>query len=111
MADDRPLVRAAQELARVAHAEQRRKGPGDVPYFTHLESVVRRLRAFGYDDEITVAAGYLHDLLEDCPAFADRLRAEMPWEVVALVEVLTERKRDEGGASLPKTERFRGYVA
>jgi len=107
---EHPIVRAAEQLARDAHADHRRKGPGEVPYFGHLASVARRLEAFGYDDEITLAAAYLHDVLEDRPAFADRLRAEMPPAVVATVEALTEAKRDPGGRPLPKSERFRGYV-
>jgi (p)ppGpp synthase/HD superfamily hydrolase len=105
------LLQTAEALAREAHADQRRKGPGDVPYFTHLASVVGRLRAAGIDDETTLAAAFLHDLLEDRPAFADRLRAEMPVEVVETVEVLTEKKRDGQGRSRSKAERFAGYVA
>jgi (p)ppGpp synthase/HD superfamily hydrolase len=105
------LLQTAEALAREAHADQRRKGPADVPYFTHLASVVGRLRAAGIEDETTLAAAFLHDLIEDRPAFADRLRAEMPIEVVETVEVLTEKKRDAHGRSRSKAERFADYLA
>jgi (p)ppGpp synthase/HD superfamily hydrolase len=104
------LVDDAERLARAAHAEQRRKGAGGAPYFTHLESVARRLRAAGHDDEVTLAAAYLHDLLEDQPAFADELRRAFPPEVVATVEVVTEPKLGPDGRKLPKPVRFEAYV-
>jgi (p)ppGpp synthase/HD superfamily hydrolase len=102
------LVDEAAALAREAHAGQGRKPDGKIPYFTHLESVVERLRAFGYSDETTLAAAYLHDLLEDQPRFAERLAA-LPRAVVETVEALTEPKLDERGAKLPKELRFTAY--
>ena len=64
----------------------------------------------GIDDAPTLAAAYLHDLLEDQPAFEERLRREMPADVVETVEVLTERKRDAQGKSRAKPERFADYL-
>jgi (p)ppGpp synthase/HD superfamily hydrolase len=61
---DSELVRAACALAERAHAGQRRKARG-VPYFTHLAAVAQLVVEHGYDDDVTVAAAYLHDLLED----------------------------------------------
>src|SRR5262245_30275281 len=107
---NQPLVRRAAELAHVAHARQRRKGNG-IPYVSHLESVARRLVAHGYADETTLAAAYLHDLLEDQPEYAPRFRAEFPAAVIETVEALSERKRDAHGQELEKAERFAGYVA
>jgi hypothetical protein len=107
---NQPLVRRAAELANEAHAHQRRKGNG-VPYVSHLESVARRLIEHGYDDETTLAAAWLHDLLEDQPAYAARLRADFPAAVVETVEALSETKRDAHGRELEKSERFAGYVA
>lgn len=104
------LVRRAEALAREAHADHHRKGPGDVPYFTHLASVAARLRSFGIGDSVTLAAAYLHDVLEDRPAFEGKLRGEMPAEVVETVEALTERKHDAQGNRRSKRERFRDYV-
>lgn len=104
------LVDRARELARAAHAEQTRKA-GGVPYFSHLEAVAELLVQHGHDDEVQVAAAYLHDLLEDQPAHAARMREEMPAEVIATVEALTERKRDARGKPRDKASRFRDYVA
>jgi (p)ppGpp synthase/HD superfamily hydrolase len=104
------LVERAAALAREAHASQRRKGDTQVPYFKHLESVAQRLRQHGIDDELTLAAAYLHDVLEDQPDHGDRVRREFPPEVVATVEVITERKLDDEGRPYDKEHRFRGYV-
>ncbi len=103
------LVERAAELARRAHASQRRKGAG-APYFVHLESVAARLRAAGHDDDVTIAAAYLHDLVEDQPTFADELRREFPAEVVSVVDVLTEPKLGTDGKKLPKAQRFATYL-
>ncbi len=104
------LVSRARELARAAHAGQMRKS-GGVPYFEHLARVAELVGEHGHDDPTTVAAAYLHDLLEDRPVFADRLRAEMPPAVVAIVEVLTEPKLGPSGATRPKADRFADYLA
>lgn len=105
------LVRRAGAFARRAHAGQFRKGDGSLPYFAHLESVARRLEEHGHDDEITLAAAYLHDVIEDQPAKAREMRREFPEAVVATVELLSEQKLDARGVKRPKPERFRDYVA
>jgi hypothetical protein len=87
-----------------------RKASG-IPYIAHLDSVARILAEHGYDDDETLAAAYLHDLLEDQPEHAERFRMEMPAAVVDTVEAVTEQKRDENGRSIDKRERFARYVA
>jgi len=104
------LVERARALAKEAHEGQLRKA-GRVPYFVHLEAVATIVAEHGHDDEVTVAAAYLHDLVEDQPAHAARMRAQMPDDVVAIVEVLTEPKRDADGRERAKAERFADYVA
>ncbi|HEU5073962.1 MAG TPA: HD domain-containing protein [Polyangiaceae bacterium] len=107
---DSRLVAEASELARTAHRHQVRKASG-LPYFSHLEAVARILASHGYDDDVTLAAAYLHDLAEDQPEFVERMQREMPPEVVDVVAVLTEQKLDENGQKRPKAARFAGYVA
>ena len=107
---DSRLVADARELARTAHQHQVRKASG-VPYFSHLEAVARILESHGYHDDVTLAAAYLHDLAEDQPQFTERMRDEMPAEVVELVDALTEQKLDENGQKRPKAVRFAGYLA
>ena len=104
------LVVDASDLARFAHQRQARKASG-LPYFTHLDAVAQILAGHGYDDDVTLAAAYLHDLAEDQPQFAERMRDEMPKEVVDVVAILTEQKLDETGKKRPKSARFTDYVA
>lgn len=110
MSLDSELVRRASEFAREAHAGQVRKGDPSVPYFSHLESVAQRVAEHGHGDELTLATAYLHDALEDQPGSAAALRASFPEPVVATVELLTERKRDDRGVKRPKLDRFRDYL-
>ena len=53
----------ARDFAKEAHEGQFRES-GE-PYFVHPEHVAKILIGLGLDDE-TVAAGYLHDVVEDC---------------------------------------------
>lgn len=53
---------AAREFALWAHQDQKY---GDKPYVVHLDEVVAVLREYGYTDDDSVAAGFLHDVLED----------------------------------------------
>lgn len=103
------LLDRARALAREAHASQFRK-EGNVPYFVHLEAVATVLSDHGVDDQLTLAAAYLHDLLEDQPAHADRFRAEMPEEVIEAVEAVSEQKLDRKGRTRPKAARFADYL-
>lgn len=104
------LVEQAEHFAREAHHGQHRKGGHGVPYFSHLASIVERLRRTGHDDPVTLAAAYLHDVVEDQPRHADALRATFPPEVVRAVALLTEDKLDADGHHRPKHERFNLYV-
>lgn len=106
---DSELVEQARAFARVAHADHFRKA-GNLPYFAHLDTVARLLAAHGYDDDVTLSAAYLHDVLEDRPAFAERFFREMPAEVIEVVEALTETKRDSAGRPQDKRVRFEGYL-
>lgn len=58
------LIEKAETIARKAHEGQFRRD-GVTPYITHPERVVQRLRAQGVTDEVTLAVGWLHDVIED----------------------------------------------
>ncbi len=103
------LVTRAREFAQRAHQGQVRKS-GNLPYFTHLEAVAQLLQQHGVQDETSLAAAYLHDLLEDQPAFAEEFRRDYPAAVVETVECLTEIKRNDDGSLRPKSQRFDEYV-
>ncbi|MGE0791415.1 MAG: HD domain-containing protein [Sandaracinaceae bacterium] len=108
MSLDAPLVHRARELARVAHSDQQRKSGG--PYFTHLEAVALLLDECGVRDERQLAAAYLHDLLEDRPTFEADLREQMPADVIAICELLTEQKLSREGSPRDKRLRFAEVV-
>lgn len=57
------LIEQAKAFAIDAHGIQ--KYAGDKPYSYHLGQVVGVLQRFGVDDEILLAAAWLHDTVED----------------------------------------------
>lgn len=59
-----PQVMLALPVARKFHDGQYRKS-GE-PYVTHPLKVCSTLISYGIDDDITLAAAILHDVLEDC---------------------------------------------
>ncbi|HYP46522.1 MAG TPA: HD domain-containing protein [Propionibacteriaceae bacterium] len=73
---DSPVVRRAIKVAAHAHRHVNRKGT-DIPYISHPVTVLLILAEAGAD-EATLAAGVLHDVIEDCgdEYSADRLRRE-----------------------------------
>lgn len=84
-----PLVHAALEKAREAHAGQVRNGSGGMPYVEHPVTVAARLEELGYPDEV-LAAALLHDVIEDSEATLDELRELFGDEVAGMVGALTD---------------------
>jgi guanosine-3',5'-bis(diphosphate) 3'-pyrophosphohydrolase len=93
------LVSEAAELAARRHNGQRRKGRGDEPYINHLAEVANLLSAAASGDAELVAAGWLHDTLEDTETTFDELSQRFGLRVAGLVEECTD------DMSLPKSER------
>ena len=81
------LVTKAYRFGEEAHKEQKRYS-GD-PYFSHLAEVGYELALMGMDSA-TVAAGFLHDTIEDANVSAKTLETEFGVEVRALVEGVTK---------------------
>ncbi|MCS7050347.1 MAG: HD domain-containing protein, partial [Thermomicrobium sp.] len=101
---DLELIRRAFEFARVAHAGARRRS-GD-PYLCHPLAVALILADMQLDQE-TIAAGLLHDVLEDTDVTPDRLREEFGPRVARLVDGVTKLGKirwsaDEGPISLER---------
>ena len=94
------LVSEAAELAARRHAGQRRKGRGNEPYVNHLAEVASLLSAAteGTDAEL-VAAGWLHDTLEDTKTTHEELAEFFGLRVAGLVQECTD------DMNLPKSER------
>lgn len=86
----------AMRLAEKAHRGTRRKAPegADRPdYFLHLTEVAWRLQAAGLSEQV-VAAGFLHDLIEDCYYDQTSLVSEFGDEYVAeLVNWVSEPEK------------------
>ena len=81
------MIRDAYKLAQELHQGQLRKS-GD-PYFTHCAHVAYLLARL-VNDPSTVAAGLLHDTLEDCGATFKELAARFPDPVADLVDGVTK---------------------
>jgi hypothetical protein len=85
-----------------------------VPMMAHVTSVAMTVMRAGFPDE-TVAAAFLHDVLEDENQFgqtisAADLAALFGGEVVAQVETVSEPKRGPDGRMLPWKQRKESYV-
>ncbi len=82
------LVKKAYEFAEGVHAGQVRKS-GE-PYFIHPVSVASILTDLMID-ATTIAAGFLHDTVEDCPDVTlETIRTEFGDEVAQLVDGVTK---------------------
>jgi (p)ppGpp synthase/HD superfamily hydrolase len=84
------LVETAERIARKSHENQFRKFDNKEPYINHPARV-----AANFYNEILIAAGWLHDVLEDTTTTKqDLVDAGLPHEVIDIVECLT-RKQNE----------------
>lgn len=84
---DKKLIQKAYEFAQKAHEGQQRLS-GDA-YLTHLVGVADILADL-HMDSVTIAAGLLHDILEDTKVTYDGLKAEFGEEIANLVEGVTK---------------------
>ncbi len=99
------LVKLAFDWAAVWHKDQQRKYPGaQVPYMSHVAGVAAILSRHGFGEEV-VAAGALHDVLEDCGVSYDDLAAKFGTNVAELVRHVSEEDK-----SLSWEERKKRYL-
>ena len=84
---DRQLLLKAYHYAEEMHKNQKRAS-GE-PYFTHPCAVAEILIDLGMDTP-SVAAAFLHDVIEDTPATADDIRKNFGEEILTLVEGVTK---------------------
>ncbi len=84
---DRPLIQKAYEFAKKAHEGQQRLSGDD--YLTHLVGVADILAELNMDS-VTIAAGLLHDILEDTKVTYEELKKEFGEEIANLVEGVTK---------------------
>lgn len=87
------IINYAIDFALRAHGKQVRKGTCD-PYITHPLRVALTLIDLDLKDEV-VAAGILHDVLEDTPVTFNKLEEEFSTDIANLVSSVSEpNKRD-----------------
>ncbi len=94
------MVSEAAELAARRHTGMARKGRGNEPYINHLAEVANLLALVtdGADAEL-VAAGWLHDTIEDAGTTREELAQKFSERVAALVVEVTD------DVNLSQTER------
>jgi guanosine-3',5'-bis(diphosphate) 3'-pyrophosphohydrolase len=99
------LVSEAADLAARRHSGMQRKGRVNEPYVNHLAEVANLLSIAteGADAEL-VAAGWLHDTIEDTETTHRELAEKFGERVAALVVEVTD------DMTLPKDERRRRQV-
>jgi (p)ppGpp synthase/HD superfamily hydrolase len=86
--DGRPLVREAVAWASEMHAAQRRD-VDRAPFILHPLEVAALLSGRGVDEAV-VAAGVLHDIVEDTDAGIEDVRARFGERIAAIVAAVTE---------------------
>ena len=104
------LMERALRLAARAHRTQTRKS-SDVPYLSHPMAVAMILSRAGFDQDVTLAAALLHDVVEDTSLTLQELASEFPGEVVEIVEALSEDKTDADGEARPWIDRKTEHIA
>lgn len=85
------VVRAAEFAAR-EHRRHRRKDVNQTPYINHLAHVALLLAEAGCDANV-IAAGYLHDAIEDVKVTHEMLVAEFGQDIADLVLAVTDNKK------------------
>jgi guanosine-3',5'-bis(diphosphate) 3'-pyrophosphohydrolase len=99
------LVSEAADLAARRHSGMQRKGRGNEPYINHLAEVANLLSIAteGADAEL-VAAGWLHDTIED----TETTHRELAWKFGERAAAFVVEVTDD--MTLPKDERRRRQV-
>jgi guanosine-3',5'-bis(diphosphate) 3'-pyrophosphohydrolase len=82
------LIVKAARFAHEKHRKQIRKGPKKLPYIVHPIDVGVLLLWAG-QSETTIAAGFLHDVVEDCDVDRVEVAALFGMEVAQIVEQVT----------------------
>lgn len=110
MESDTDLVRRAAAFARAKHGDTI-DDSGELVFHAHLEKVAELLRVVAPEDANLIAAGYLHDTIEDTETTYDELVEAFNRDVADLVmEVTQEGRKDRYGYYFPRLHSQRGIT-
>ena len=111
MAEKNDLIQRAKDFAVRAHTSivHLRKYT-KAPYATHLENVSGLVASVTRDPE-TIAAAWLHDVVEDTPVTIEDLEREFGRAVAGMVESLTDVSRPSDGNRAARKEKDRTHLA
>ncbi|WP_042349453.1 HD domain-containing protein [Bacillus massiliigorillae] len=84
------IIEAAQDFATLKHGAQTRKNSKE-PYVEHPKRVAQTLKEAGFRDEV-IAAGLLHDVVEDTPVTIEDIKEKFGEDVAEIVASHTEDK-------------------
>ena len=108
-------INHALAFAAKHHDQQVRKGTR-LPYVTHAANVAIILTRYG-QDESTVVAGILHDMVEDCVRDAwthamleSRIAEKFGSDVLTTSLAVTKRRLDDDGNEMDRDERQNDYL-
>jgi (p)ppGpp synthase/HD superfamily hydrolase len=82
------IIDRAVRLAAKAHQGQLRKFT-DIPYFTHPVGVALILAQYGFSEEL-IAAGLLHDTVEDSDLSIEDIKSRFGLKIAGIVEGCSE---------------------
>jgi (p)ppGpp synthase/HD superfamily hydrolase len=105
--EDLPITREALEFAAARHAGQVREADR-APFILHPLEVAQLLRGRDYPDEV-IAAGVLHDVIEDADVRSGELRERFGDAVAEMVVSVSEPPG--GGTYVERKARLRDAVA
>ena len=108
-------INHALAFAAKHHDQQVRKGTR-LPYVTHAANVAVILTRYGCD-EVTVVAGILHDVIEDCvregwthAMLESRIAEKFGKDVLSTVLAVTKRRVDDEGTEMNRDDRNTDYL-
>ena len=101
------LIGRAYGFAEKAHTGQKRKS-GE-PYFNHVLATAETLAKWHLDDD-AIAAGLLHDVVEDTPVTREELVKEFNEEIAFLVDGVTKLSRVKYRGAEAKMENLRKMI-
>lgn len=99
----------AEQFAREKHKDQVRKYSGE-PYVNHLQEVAELVRTVPHTN-VMMAACWLHDVVEDQHVLFSTLESEFGYDVMELVEMLTDISVPSDGNRKKRKELDRGHIA